>query len=438
MADAALVMNKTRDNSSPQITFFEYLCVFILIIYAGRANLFFDSSSVKNNPAGFIMPILLSGILALRWKVKFDSHFFGLLFGFLIYFLAVSIKYKSIHPTLLVDYFSLFFIVYVVIKSLKFNLFRIYEYLLFGLSIIGLLFWCLQVVLRGDTLFSILDRIAFLGKFSYVSGGGLNALFYSVQPSGTSLLYGLSLPRNCGYTWEPGAFAVYLCLAILINLFFNKSEGKGNIRFWVLLIALISTQSTTGYIIFLVIIFYYLLNKRLNIVILLFPFAIVATVYIASLPFMSKKLFNLIDETKTVDILLENTYGSETSSTPQRFTSFLLTFIDFRNNPILGVGGNKAETYTYKLGSNISPISGIGNLLAQFGLYGFIFFIIVSIKASSFFSSYYNYTGKPLVFIIVLLISVSYSIILLPLVMCFWMFQFFAPAEFGENDAGNK
>jgi hypothetical protein len=433
-SDQALTISETSSSLSQRITFFEYMCVFFLIIYAGRANSLFESSSIKNNPVGFIIPILLSGILALRWKVKFDSHFFGLLFGFAIYFLAISIKYKAVHPTLILDYFSLFFIVYVVIKALKFNLFTLYEHILFYLAIIGFLFWCIQVVLGGDTLFYMFNRIALINKFSYVSGGGINAILYTVQPSYTSLLYGTSIPRNSGYAWEPGAFAVYICFALLINLFFNKSEERGNIRFWILLVVLLTTQSTTGYIIFIVIVLYYLLNKRINIIILLLPFAIIATVYLASLPFMSKKVVELIDETKTVDILLENTYGSETSSTPQRFTSFLLTFIDFRNNPLLGVGGNKSETYTYKIGSNISPISGIGNLLAQFGLYGFIFFIVISIKTSRYLSRHYKYMGKYLIFIIIILISVSYSIILLPLVMCFWMFQFFASGNLNETE----
>jgi hypothetical protein len=228
-----------------------------------------------------------------------------------------------------------------------------------------------------------------------------------------------------------------LCLAILINLFFIKSDAKRKSHLWVLLAALVSTLSTTGYLIFVVIILYYLLNKRLNLIILLFPFAIVALVYLSSLPFMSKKVIELIDETKGVDQLLEGTYGRETAATPQRFTSFMLTFIDFRNNPILGVGGHKEATYIYKIGSNISAISGIGNLLAQFGMYGFLFFIILSVKSSIFFSKYYNYKGKFLLFLIIIFISVSYSVIFIPLVMCFWMFQFFAPRNLNQKTETN-
>jgi hypothetical protein len=430
MSNTAAINSESTENLTQKITFFEYMLVFVLILYAGRANIHLDSSSIKNNPIGASIPILLCGILALKWKIKFDSHFFVLLFGTIIYFLAISIKYREFHPTFLLDYFSLFFIVYVVIKTFGFNLFKIYEYILFYLAIIGLFFWIVQIGLRGDRLFEIFNRIPGIALYSNVTSNGLNAILYSVQPSGSSLLYNFNIPRNCGFAWEPGAFAVYICLAIFINLFFIKSEGKGKYHFWILLAALISTLSTTGYLIFILIILYYLLNKRMNLIILFFPFAIISLVYLSSLPFMSKKVIDLIDETKGIDLILEGTYGAETTATPQRFTSFILTFVDFRNNPVFGVGGHKEDTYLYKIGSNISAISGIGNLLAQFGLYGFLFFLIISFKTSLFFSKYYGYKGKLLLFFIILFTSISYSVIFLPLIMCFWMFQFFTPRSF--------
>ena len=135
----------------------------------------------------------------------------------------------------------------------------------------------------------------------------------------------------------------------------------------------------------MVIILYYILNKNLKIVLLLLPIAVILVIYLSSLPFMSKKVIELIDETKGIDQLLEESYGSEISATPQRFTSFLIAFKDFQNNPILGVAGHKEETWTYKIGSNISTISGIGNLLAQFGLVGFIFYRCTIFKDFLFF-----------------------------------------------------
>ena len=106
---------------------------------------------------------------------------------------------------------------------------------------------------------------------------------------------------------------------------------------------------------------------------------------------------------------------------------------DFQNNPLFGLGPRREDSWTVKLYSNISAISGIGELLAGFGLTGFIFFIILSFRTSVLFSKTFNYKGKILLFLIIIFISISYSIIFLPLVMCFWMFQLFEPEDINKQ-----
>lgn len=411
-----------------RLTPFAYLYVLVLIIYAGNANNFVRTASIKENPVGFFLPIILSIILAIRWKILLDNRFYKLILGLSIYFLAISIKYQQIHITIFLYYFALFFIVYTTVKALKFNLFKIYEYLLYHLAIIGLIFWIIQILLGGDSLFNIFSKISGISSFSFVSGEGLNALIYSVQP----LEYILrnqwgSIPRNCGYAWEPGAFAVYLCLAIFINLFIIQSDKMSKIRFWILVAALVSTQSTTGFSIFMVILLFYYANKNLKIILIVSPVIITIVVYIFSLPFMGNKIIDLVNESSEFEIIVDSSIDKEVPVNPQRFVSFMIGFEDFKNNPILGIGGGQEESWTKKIDANISVISGIGNLLAQTGIVGFLFFIVLSIKSSFFLSKYGNYKGKFLLFIIIVFISISYSIILLPLVTCFWMFSFFDP-----------
>jgi len=410
---------------SQRISFFEYLFVFMLIIYAGHAIRFVESFSISENPLGSFIPILFSGILALKWRIVFNKQFYILIFCYLIYFAAISIKYNEIRPTFFLNYAFLFFIVYVAVKALKVNFFRIYESLLFYLAIIGLVMWSIQIMLGGDTLFNILGRIPSLDTFSYVTGGGLNAIIYSVQPTSSSLLYNFPIPRNCGFAWEPGGFAAFLCMAIFINLYFFEDDRKSKIRFWILLAALLSTLSTTGYIIFIVIISFYYLNRKLNIILLLLPVLIATLIFVFSLPFMRDKIVSLIDETRQIDIMVEASIGRELPIGPQRFTSFIIAFRDFRNNPILGLGGKDEERWTAKIGANVSAITGLGNLLANFGLVGFLFFMIISFKTSVLFSRWFNYKWKGLFFFLILLISISYGIILYPLFMSFWMFSLF-------------
>jgi hypothetical protein len=422
----------TEGSDSTSITFFEYFYVFLLIIYAGRANTFVESVSIKENFFGVILPIVLSIILAFRWKVVFDAKFYIVMFCFSFYFIAISIKDGEMHPTFLLTYFFKFFTVYTVIKALKFNLFGIYERVTYYLAITGLILWGMQVVLGGDTLFDIFNRIPGLRDFSYVTGKGVSVIVYSVQPTSYSIL-DYKIPRNCGFAQEPGSFSVYLCMAIFVNLFITSSGKDSKKLFWVLVIALISTMSTTGYVIFMVITVYFILSKNLNKVLLLLPIAIGALIYASTLPFMSNKIVELINETNELDLLIVNTIGREETATPQRFTSFMITYRDFKDNPVLGLGPDNEKSWINKVGARISPISGIGNLLAQFGLVGFLFFIISTLSSSIFISKYFEYNGKLLLFIIIILISISYSVIILPLLMSFWMFQIFAPRDRVKN-----
>lgn len=421
---------KTLNNRQDRkLTKFDYLFVLALILYAGGANTFVQSASIKDNQVSFIIPILLTIILALRRNVIFSKRFYYLILGLGVYFLASSIKYQQIHITIFINFLALFFIVYTVVKALNFNFFKIYEYLIYHLAFIALAMWSIQFILGGDSLFNVFSKIPGISLFSYVTGHGLNIIIYTIQPAAFFTLdnLGSSIPRNCGFAWEPGAFAVYLCLAIFINLFITKSEKSNRVYFWILVLALITTQSTTGFIILLIILSFYYANKKLIVVFIALPIVVMAMLYTFSLPFMGDKIVHIANEANDMNTIVENSRDNEEKENPQRFVSFMIGFQDFIKNPILGIQGGENESWTEKIGANISVISGIGDLLAENGLVGFLFFSILSIKSSFYLSKRYNYKGKLLLFLIILSISISYTIILRPLITCFWMFSFVEP-----------
>ena len=426
------------DISDQRLTFFEYFYVLVLIIYAGQGSTFVRNMSFSENLIGASIPIILTLILLIKWKISLDKQFYKIIFGLLLYFICITIKYQEIHPSIFINYFTLFFIVYALVKVLDINFFIIYETLIFYLALISLGLWGIQTVLGGDTLLNLLSKIPGIQSFSFITGekGGVNIIIYSVQTSASSLLYKFPIPRNCGFAWEPGGFAVYLCLAIFVNLFITNFKNGLNRVFGVLLIALVSTFSTTGYSIFIVLLLFYFFNKGSNILILILPILIIAMISIFSLPFMSDKIITLIKETTDIDYIVWKSIGSETGSELQRFSSFLISFRDFIYNPLLGTAGIDGENWYSKIGANISPISGLGNLLAMFGSVGFLFFSIICLRTSFLLSKYFKYKGRFLLFIIILFISISYTILLLPLIMGFWMFSYFAKLPLTEYDIG--
>jgi len=172
-------------------------------------------------------------------------------------------------------------------------------------------------------------------------------------------------------------------------------------------------------------ILFYIWNKNQKTIFLLLPGLILVLALVFTLPFMSEKIVSLANETKEIDVILESGYGRETSITPQRFSSFVIAIRDFYENPLLGTAGISGKRWTSKIGVNISTITGIGNLLVNFGIIGFLFFIITTFKTSFFFSKYCNYKGGSLFFLIILSIAISYPILEMPLIMSFWLFNLF-------------
>lgn len=412
-------------ENTPKIGALEYFYVLMLLLYAGRSVVFFEIMQVKDNPLGALIPVVFSGIMAFKWKIRFSVTFYLLLFFFALYFVAVSLKYYVIQPTFLITYYFLFFTAYVAIKTLRFNVFTIFEYILFIFAVISLFFWSAEVALGGDTLYGIFSRFAFQPPYSNVSGNGMSAIFYTIQSYETNLINNASIARNCGFAWEPGSFAVYLCMGVFINLFISEKSKYSKYRFWALFLAIVTTQSTTGYVILMLISLLYLFNKDMKKVLLMLPVIIIVFVAVSSLPFMKEKIIDLIGETENINDLLYMSYGRETSVTPQRFTSLMITWKDFTDNPLLGLAAHYEDQWTYKIGSRISAISGIGNLMAQFGIVGTLFFFVYGIKSSIIFSRHFKYRGTMLLFLMLLGVTVSYSVVFVPFVMCFWMFALF-------------
>jgi len=425
MESVILEESRVKRDDSVKISFFEIFYVLMLIFYAGRGNTFFASISLTENPFGLLLMIVLSGILAIKHRIVFNNKIYLLILCFFIYFIAVTVKYGEFRPTIFLTYFFLFFIVYCSIKALKFNLFLVYEKILFWLAAIGLFIWGIQVLLGGDNLYNYIKRIPSIEEFSNVSTMALNILVYSVQPTSMSIMYGIMVPRNCGFAWEPGAFAVYLCLAIFINLFISDKDRNSVKRFWMLVLALLSTQSTTGYVIFLLIIFFYFLNKNLHLVILLSPIVTILLIAFLSLPFMSNKIVEVFDQVNEEEVLISNSVIDQVNYAPGRFLSFKIAFRDFLENPLLGLGTVTEKSWTNKIGASISIISGLGYLLSQFGITGFLFFLVLTLKSSFFFAESVGYRGKYFLFLFIIMISISYSVILVPLIMAVWMYSFF-------------
>ena len=414
-------------NTTRKTNFINNFFVFILLIYAGRASLFVRSIQTWENIYGLLFIIISTQLLSIYHKVGLKISFVYLIASFSIYFILVTVKFNQFHPRFYFIYFIGFYIAYVIIKALKHHFFLIFENVLVLLCKISLGFW-IFLIFSPSSLHQLFDFLDFLtpgteGVASNIIIYTLNARTFMEEISFE--IGNLSIYRNAGFSWEPGGFAVLINLGIFINMIRYRFRIKNNKNIRILFLTLITTFSTTGYGIFMVLVLFYFYNNKNKYKGLLVPLFIALGIYLLSLPFMLDKVIKFSGNNINAEVESSILYGGH--KTPQRINSFIIDYQDFTNNPILGYGGHNDERWTRKLGADIATISGIGKVFAVFGLVGVIFFFTLLYKSSKLFSLNYNFKGWIFPFLMILMISISYSLIFNPLLMCFWMYAFFMP-----------
>lgn len=406
---------------------FDYIFAFILIIYAGSATVFVRSLNTWEDLIGLSFIIIITLLYAIHKRTKLNRKVYLLITAFVVYFILLTIKFDALHPRFLGIYLISFLIAFVCISNLGYRFFIIYEDILFYLSLVSIMFWAIMLFIPQQ-----LAHILNLISFSEPAVGNVqsNIVFFTINaPDIVEIskinIGGLSFFRNSGFAWESGAFAVFINLAMFINLIINRFKLNKNKKLWVMFAALLTTFSTTGYSIFFVLVLFYLNNVNQKYKVLLMPIVFLIGFYVFSVSFMTEKIIEASQQ--NTEQLIEKSILYETSYAPQRITSLVIDFQDFQNNPILGYGGHQEERWTNKLGANIASISGIGKIFSKFGLIGAIFFFVFLIKSSKFLKSIFKFKGWVFPFLIIIMISISYSLIEHPLFMCFWMVAFFYP-----------
>jgi hypothetical protein len=405
---------------------FEYFVVFVLIIYAGNATAFTGALENMDNPVGFLLPISLVAILGFLKKVSFNYKFILILIGFTFHFIATTLVFGQLHPRFFLIYLMRFLMVYTIISSLGILFFRLYEDIMYYLSIIGLTLWIIIIIIPNPTI-EILRNFQFSGPKTENSIMDFNVIVYTVLNAKemTEKVIDLGIFRifrNPGFAWEPGVFASLISIAMFSNLLRTKFKLKNNKHLLVFFAALASTFSTTGYSLAIFLLFFYIYNQNFINVFWLTPIFAVIAISLFALPFMSEKITNTLDisnyHTEEM-IYLSAKYNIQ--YIPQRFESFYIDFQDFLNNPIIGYGGHLEAKWTSQLGAQIWTVSGLGKILAQFGIVGTVFFLFSLWVSSKRITYLFDVRGAIFPALFILLYAVSYSVFS-TLIMSIWLF----------------
>lgn len=409
---------------------FEFLYMFVMVIYMAQATP--ETSrmvgSISGNPIPFLIPIVLTFILCRKHPISFNNrNLYIVLFLYFVWAVCSLIKY-GIYTTQELSYH--FFMVYAIIiayihnRIFGYKLLPIYEDIMVVLCKIAVGGWLIAVLLPFSASF-----FRMFPETGY--GNSILYLFTWMDPLKGQVYSGII--RNAGCSWEPGRFAIMVALAIFCNLCQNGINFKKNKNIWWLLIALITTQSTTGY--FSVLVLYIIfLFKGFNLrSVLVLLFIVTPLIYcLMQLDFMAEKIVTRIENAQDVSRLDEmflwnaSQYeDGEYLGSLDRFDAMAFEWLNLMNDPILGYSRNTEHSYfrTY-ITNNFVLANGLVKIFGMYGIIlGLIFFCIL-LFSSFKLAVQSNKRRKYGLFVLFCLSAISYDILSVPVFTSFWFYGF--------------
>lgn len=353
-----------------------------------------------------VLSIFLSIIVFVFYKLKLEIKQIGVpLLIWFIYFMLVTFSNRSFHPRFMIQIPALILNAYIIFKLFTpQGFFSYYEKALYFLTSVSLFFFVWQAV-------SMSSLMAVLTPFDLNDGESINAIVYTIHGRSASSF----IPRNCGFTWEPGPFSVFISLALLVR--FLENDLVIDRRVIVYAIGIATTQSSTGFIMLFIIALWFIYQKNKVLFFVLSPiyFTILYFIFF-QISFLGNKItdqFLLAQD----EFVFFSKYGAqdESGASIGRFSGFLLNLEDFKSNPILGYGGNFKETISNKYALKISSTTGLGNWLAQFGIVGSFLFLVFWVRSSIRITFIYKRKGWIFIFFLFMTAFFSFKLNFYPL-----------------------
>ncbi|MEA4936925.1 hypothetical protein SDC9_87637 [bioreactor metagenome] len=388
---------------------------FIVVIFSGLSLTFFREH------VGLII-LWLIGLLIFRKETYYTQKKLLIAFGIWMgYFIINTLIIGSFHPMFMFSYVANIMIAYWLLGYYKQNIFLKYEDIIYKLTVVSLIFYLIQLIIP-DPMYSLFKEIDMSQNLfpnrNYASIG-----IYTYHQVGMFELF----PRNSGFCWEPGPFSSYVVLALFINIARNGIKLNDTKRLIVFLLALISSQSTTSFVVLLTIIIWYAWERYKNkaFVVLSVPLGIAIVIYLfVTLPWLQEKI--ITDSNQDVEEILSHAKKSGGSYAPGRFASFQLRWEDFRNYPIAGFGGNIKSQVGYFSDENVvAAINGIGTIMGKYGLIGSVIFLLLIFKTGRWLANFYHFKGYLIFPLLILMIGFGFGIIESPLIITLWMVPVF-------------
>ena len=379
-----------------------------MTLFIGKGAYVIAATDFRTNPVGMgLLALAIIYLLTSKSQYSLVPRTKVLIFILLTWIIA----HLFIIDYAYTPYFYIGFILYTlgglaIAKHYGFDIVYYYEKAMYVLALISLPLWAFQMA--GGT--SFLNSLPFV-LHNTAGSSDYSLLLYTINGQPSAEWYG-NVIRNCGCAWEPGLFSTMLALALVFRMYINNGQfilrDRHNI---ILLLALITTFSTTGYItIFLLMAIHIIFTSNMGFgrKTFLGIIAIGIFTWVYSFSFMSGKIEARSDFSEFVSETGKYNTMSETF-TVDRIEGIALDYENMLDNPLFGYGMNRNFSY---VANNISPLiltsNSITKPLAQMGIPLGIFMFLLLILSMKKVSEHFNNSFVILMFCI-LISSMSYD-----------------------------
>ena len=186
---------------------------------------------------------------------------------------------------------------YFIMKIIGNDFFDGLQNYLFILCVISFPFFIIESI-NPEYVQSLAPSLNFMTMDEQKTKGGFYIFFY--MHSGWAQHYDWTV-RNCGFMWEPGAFSMILSFMIVYQLY--RDDFKLTFKTIFLIICMLSTYSTSGFMaLFSIIILYFFYNKSFYkkfsylIPLIIIPVIIIGYNFYKSSEFMEQKIERYIEQ----------------------------------------------------------------------------------------------------------------------------------------------
>lgn len=411
------------------IDYYDYIYFFMMVIYMSHMTLETRVmlGGVREHPIAFIIPIVLTLILLNKHKIPFNNiHLLITIIILVVWSILQLVAKNQYRPIDFANYIYFVYaiiIAYIHVRVYKKKMFYLYEDVMVKLSLLSLIIWIFTNIAPGAAM-----QVARL--FPETSHGyNFLYLIHWISPKGIHVIYGLT--RNAGCSWEPGRFAIMISLAILFNIYRCGVKFRNNKNIIVLLITLLTTMSTSGYVLTFLI---YAYMTRINMKnILLYVLLGLLLIYGGTkLVFIGDKLEQRMQVKSQIETLEEQYQWHENQTEGKRlffmdrFPSMYHEFINFIHDPILGYGSNLDDSYFSKHVTNaVGFTGGLMTVFSKFGIFIAIPLLYILYLSSLQISTLFHSKKKYGLLICFVTSMISYPLIQFPIYTAIWLYSLF-------------